>query len=185
MCHVINAEPAARLLIMNSSWEVNTNLQPFDLQVVKDEVEKGNNTKRTKLLWSAYIEAAKDHDLEHYKIVLMEHDKAIQDDADAKALAAQEKEEKKAAKEAAKEANKGKGKRKSAAAVTEGNDAEMEDAPEADEAPKKKTNKRKADGEGDNEKVCSTVGLPFQKLMMLTGREDSQNDQAQAQQQDS
>lgn len=114
-----------------SAWIPNTDLSELDINACKDVSEKG----KSKQLIKAYEVASENHDLQHFKTVLMEHEMALQKD-----------EEEKAAKLAEKAAAKDKKKRKSEAKIEE--DVEMEDV---DEAPKKSSKKRKKDPESDDE----------------------------------
>lgn len=112
---------------------------------MKAEVEKGNNQKKSKALWEAYTIAAEGHDLQWFKEMLEAHEQALAVDAEEKAAAETKKQEK-----------KDKAKRKSTAAE-ESEDVEMEDAGEEGKTPggKKKTSKkRKAESDGEPEKVC-------------------------------
>lgn len=126
---------------------------PFDLDEVKKDVESGNQPKKTKALLLAYETAAEGHDLEYFKKMLDQHDKATQEEQTKFEQAQLEKETKKKVK--AEKASK----RKSTAAE-ESDDVEMGDAgdvvaPSAKKA--KATKKRKKDDEsdGENDKVCS------------------------------
>ena len=100
-----------------SAWMPNTDLTPISSDECKDVVEKG----KSKLLQEAYGIAAQDHDLDHYKKMLAEHQEAMQEDLDRKA----DKEAKKAEKE-------GKKRRKSEVAADEMDiDEEEEGAPKS------------------------------------------------------
>lgn len=132
----------------DSAWQINTELQPFDIEEVKKEVEEGNNTKKTKALWEAYEIAAEEHDLGWFKDMLNKHDQALQEEMEKVAIDEQEKAAKKE-----KKAEKA-GKRKSTAAVDDSDDVDMEDAPEDGSASAKKakpSKKRKKDAESDGE----------------------------------
>jgi hypothetical protein len=132
---------------LKSFWQPNVDLLPFDLDVVKKEVESGNSTKKNKLLWEAYRIAAEGHDLSYFKDLLVNHNQALQEDDLVKEAKHAEKAEK-----AAKKASK----RKSTAAV-EDEDVEMGDADDTVAASAKKAKpskkRKKEDSEGDDEKV--------------------------------
>lgn len=140
---------------------MNTHLQSIDIDEIKKEVESGNSQKKTKALWSAYEVAAEGHDLQYFKDLLVNHEQALQADAEEKAA----KQEKKA-------------KRKSTAAE-EVEDVEMEDADENVEAStkKKQSKKRKKDVEsdGETEKVCIFLELTLSQLIGLIACEDSED----------
>jgi hypothetical protein len=131
------------------AWQVNTELQPFDLETVKQEVEAGNTKKLKKPLWEAYEIAAEGHDLDYFKDILSKHEKAMQEDAEEKAAA-----------EAKKQAKKEKATKRKSTAADESDDVEMEDVGEDGEgaAKKKPSKKRKkdADSDGETEKPAKT-----------------------------
>ncbi|KAF2707779.1 hypothetical protein K504DRAFT_383308 [Pleomassaria siparia CBS 279.74] len=138
------------------AWQVNTELQPFDLDEVKKEVAAGNTTKKSKALWQAYEIAAKGHDLDYFKAMLNDHDKALQDELEKMAVESEEevKPEKKT------------GKRKSIAAE-ESDDIDMEDvdgdaAPSAKKAKASKKRKKDAESDGEQEKAC----LSFRTILL-------------------
>lgn len=113
-------------------------------------VEKDEQGKKAKNLWEAWKVAAEGHDLEYFKQLLMDHEKAMAEDAEERAAKEAEKAEK-----AAKKA-----KRKSKGGEEE--DMEMEDAAgSSDSTSKKSAKKRKkdADAEADGEKVCFPLFL--------------------------
>lgn len=106
-----------------SAWQVNTELRPLTVEDVKKTlVDFEKKPIQPKVLWAAYQEAAKGHDLDYYKNMLVEHEQSY---------AALQQAEEDAAAEAEAEANK---------AVDE--DVEMVDADA--EPKKKKAIKRKA-----------------------------------------
>ena len=145
--------PLQLMLILNfrSAWQVNTDLQPLDMDEIKKEVADNNQGKKTKALWEAYRVAADEHDLQWFKDMLVEHEKALVKDM-----------EEKAADDVKKQSKKDKTRRKSNA-VDEADDVdmEMEDTGEEGDAPLKKakaTKKRKKDidSDGETEKVTQT-----------------------------
>jgi hypothetical protein len=129
-----------------SAWQVNTDLQPFDIEVVKNEVENGNQQKKTKALWEAYQIAAEGRDLAYFKEVLENHEKALQVDAEEQEVVAAKKQEK-----------KDKAKRKSTTNADDDMDMEDVDDEGAASAKKAKPSKKRKKGDesdGEPEKVC-------------------------------
>jgi hypothetical protein len=121
-----------------SAWIPNTDLTPFDPAEVKDFSEKG----KTKSLIGAYHVAAEAHPLSYFKDMLLDHQKAMQEDQELREQ-----------REAAKAAKAGKKKRKSDAAD---NDVDMEDANADEEVETKKSSKKRKkdiESEADEEKV--------------------------------
>jgi hypothetical protein len=145
--------PLPLMLILNfrSAWQVNTDLQPLDMDEIKKEVADNKQGKKTKALWEAYRVAADEHDLQWFKDMLAEHEKALVKDM-----------EEKAADEAKKQSKKDKTRRKNNAVDEDDDvDMEMEDTGEEGDAPLKKakvTKKRKkdVDSDGETEKVMQT-----------------------------
>ncbi|KAF2806825.1 uncharacterized protein BDZ99DRAFT_86153 [Mytilinidion resinicola] len=150
------------------SWQVNTDLQPIDMDDLKKEVEDNNQGKKTKALWEAYQVAAEEHDLAWFKHMLAEHEKATLAES-----AAFEEQAEKAATTKKEKKEKG-GRRKSAPVVDE--DVEMEDGAEGEAAPKKAkaTKKRKKDAESDaeGEKPAKTPKTKL-KLTNKTPKDES------------
>jgi hypothetical protein len=136
-----------------SAWIPNTDLSPLDPEQCKDVSEKG----KQKQLIAAYKVAAEGHDLQYFKNLLADHQRAIQQEAEEREAAAAEKAALKAQKEAAKEAAKEekKKKRKSVAAETE--DVEMADAEEGDKKAKTKKRKKDAGSDVEDEKVGKEI----------------------------
>jgi len=133
--------------LSSSAWQVNTDIEPLDVENVREVVERGEQGKKTKALWSAYEVAAEQNPLQHFKDILMDHQKAV--------VQEQEKADEAAARKAEKAAKKEK--RKSKDAVDD-EDVEMEDAVDVAAAKKPKSKKRKkeaTDEEDEPEKVCS------------------------------
>ncbi|KAF2662820.1 hypothetical protein K491DRAFT_3413 [Lophiostoma macrostomum CBS 122681] len=124
------------------AWQVNTELQPFDLETVKQEVQAGNTKKLKKSLWYAYQIAAEGNDLDYFKGVLNQHEKELQDWAEEKAAA-----------EAKKQEKKEKATKRKSTAAEDSEDVEMEDVGEDGEGATKKkaSKKRKKDAESDGE----------------------------------
>ena len=130
---------------------MNTDLQPLDVEEVRKEVEADKQGKKSKALWEAYKIAAEGHDLQWFKSMLEDHEKALQADVEEKLAA-----------EAKKQEKKEKGKRKSVPAATEEpDDVEMDDAPEEEEDTTKKAKgskkrKKSDESEGESEKAGCT-----------------------------
>ena len=123
------------------AWMPNTELTPLDPddESVKAPPEKG----KSKMLLAAYTKAAEANDLQHFKTMLVEHQKALQQDIeDREALAAE--------KAAAKKSKKS---RKSSDAVVE--DADEMDVDDDEAAEKPKSKKRKKADDSDNEEKVS------------------------------
>lgn len=126
---------------LHSAWMVNTaltRLEPSECE--GEDVEK---KKLTAALRDAYRIASEGHDLDHFKGVLREHEKELQQYEDEQ----REKAEKKAA-EAAEKAEKkaNKAQRKSKA----GDDADANE-----EGKQSKKRKKEADSDGDGPKVSA------------------------------
>ena len=118
---------------MASAWIPNTELTPLDVEAAKEPSEKG----KSKLLLAAYEKAAENQPLQHYKDMLADHQKALQEDIEAQA----ERE--------AKKANKAKRKSTDAtAAVDDGDEMDIDEAPSA-EKPKSKKRKKDVDSDGE------------------------------------
>lgn len=128
-----------------SAWLPNTELTKLDVEECKDVSEKG----KSKSLIQAYHVAAEGHNLAHFKTMLLDHQKAMQED--------QERREAREAAKAGKADRADKKKRKSEAAE-EDEDVDMEDAEEEGKPQPKKTSKKRkkeAESDGEEEKVCS------------------------------
>lgn len=139
------------LTFFASAWLPNTELTKLDPEECKDFPEKG----KTKSLIQAYHVAAEEHDLEYFKTMLLDHQKAIQED-----------QERREAREAAKveKAERAEKKKRKSEAAEEDEDADMEDAEEEGKSgPKKSSKKRKKgiESDGDDEKVCSVTENGF------------------------
>lgn len=131
--------------LSTSAWLPNTELTKLDPEECKDFPEKG----KTKSLIQAYHVAAEGHDLEYFKAMLLDHQKAMQED-----------QERREAREAAKaeKAERAEKKKRKSETAEEDEDVDMEDAEEeAKPEPKKPSKKRKkeAESEVDDEKVCA------------------------------
>jgi hypothetical protein len=128
-------------------------------------------------LIQAYHVAAEGHDLEYFKTMLLDHQKALQED--------QERREAREAAKAEKAERVDKKKRKSVAAEDD-EDVDMEDAEQEGKVePKKSSKKRKkeVESDGDDEKVCfgSQIWLISPLTFLAVAGENSQNcDQIEA-----
>ncbi|KAH8701055.1 hypothetical protein BGW36DRAFT_357686 [Talaromyces proteolyticus] len=143
------------------AWIPNTDLTPLDPESCKEVNEKG----KQKQLIAAYQVAAANHDLNYFKSLLADHQRAVQQELDEREAAAAEKAALKAQKEAAKEEKKKK--RKSVAAE---NDVEMGDAEDGKKA--KATKKRKKDVESDGEvEKSNKTPKTTAKLKLTTPRD--------------
>ncbi|PGG97023.1 hypothetical protein GX51_07522 [Blastomyces parvus] len=114
------------------AWIPNTDLTPLDPESCKDVNEKG----KTKGLVEAYRVAAENHDLQYFKDMLADHQRALEQD--------QEEREARAAAKAAKQEKK---KRKSMDVA----DDQEEEAADTGAEKRKSTKKRKKDVETDAE----------------------------------
>ncbi|CRG92147.1 hypothetical protein PISL3812_09203 [Talaromyces islandicus] len=121
------------------AWIPNTDLTSLDPESCKNVSEKG----KQKQLIAAYKVAAEGHDLQHFKNLLADHQRAVQQEFMDREAAAAEKAALKAQKEAVKEEKKKK--RKSSAAEADG-EADADGSKKA-----KATKKRKKDTESDAE----------------------------------
>jgi len=127
-----------------SQWMPNTDLTALDPQACKGFPDKG----KTKSLVAAYEIAGEQHDLAYFKEMLVDHQRAMQEDAELRAQREAKKQKK--------------GKRKSTDATEDGEDLDMEDAEEmkagddgGDPKPKSKKRKKSLDSDGETEKVRS------------------------------
>ncbi|KAF7116265.1 hypothetical protein CNMCM5793_004341 [Aspergillus hiratsukae] len=128
------------------AWIPNTDLTPLDPASCKDVPEKG----KSKLLLAAYAVAAEGHDLQYFKDLLADHQRALQQELE-------EQEAQQAAKDAAKaEREAKKNKRKSMDIVDDLEDIDMEDADEPKKAKTSKKRKKDAETDGEAEKPAKT-----------------------------
>lgn len=123
-----------------SAWIPNTELNPLDS--ASDEVKNPPEKGKSKTLLAAYAIAAEANELEAFKTMLLDYEKAIQKD-----MALQEE-------KSAKKANKAKRStaRKSSDAKVEDDDMDIDDETAA-EKPKSKKRKKVADESDPDEKV--------------------------------
>ena len=128
-----------------SAWIPNTDLTPLKVEDVQNFSEKS----KTKSLILAYQKAAEQQDLAHFKDLLVEHQKALQEDFETREAKAQAAEAKKAKK--AEKGSKSKSK-----ATAEDEDEEMEDVGSDEPVTKPKSSKKRKkadDSDGETEKV--------------------------------
>ncbi|KAL9108872.1 MAG: hypothetical protein Q9227_006403 [Pyrenula ochraceoflavens] len=125
------------------AWIPNTELSPLDPDHCREVAEKGEKGK-TKALLAAYKVASEGHELQHFKDMLSDHQKAMQEDL-----------ERKEAKEAEKAAREEKKKKRKSTATE---DVEMEDADGDGATPKAKGSKKRknADSDIESEKPAKT-----------------------------
>lgn len=130
-------------------------MTPLDFSVCAEAQTKG----KKKDLQDAYAIAAGKHDLDYYKNLLREHERAREEEMEEQAAVQAEKEAKLAKK----------GKRKSSVAVEPEEDVDMESPKETPSTAKKGTKKRKAnEAETENEKVGFYL---FDVVPSLTSKE--------------
>ncbi|KAL8695118.1 MAG: hypothetical protein Q9224_003447 [Gallowayella concinna] len=134
-----------------SAWMPNTDLTPLDTSTIDPTDTKG----KSKFLASAYAKASEDNDLQHFKDMLADHQKAVEEEQEAQA----ERDAKKAAKT----------KRKSVdASATPADDADEMDVDEEEEEPKPKSKKRKKEAESDAEEKPAKTPKTGTKLKLST-----------------
>ncbi|KAL2824465.1 hypothetical protein BDW59DRAFT_85208 [Aspergillus cavernicola] len=141
------------------AWIPNTDLTPLDPESCKEVSEKG----KSKSLIAAYGVAAEGHDLAHFKDLLTDHERAIQQEEE-------EREAQAAAKAAAKsERDAKKNKRKS---MDVHDDVDMEDADEEPKQPKS-SKKRKKDTEAEGDAKPAKTPKTATKLKLTTPKTPS------------
>ncbi|WEW58451.1 hypothetical protein PRK78_003919 [Emydomyces testavorans] len=119
------------------AWIPNTELSPLNPEDCKNASEKS----KTKGLFAAYQVAAEGHDLQYFKDMLADHQRALQEDEQTREAQAKAKQDKK--------------KRKSADVVEEPEDEEM--AVDGAEKPKSaKKRKKDVESEGESDKPVKT-----------------------------
>lgn len=126
--------------VRSSAWMPNTDLTPLDPASIDTTDTKG----KSKPLVAAYVKASEDNDLQHYKDLLEDHQKAV------------EEEQKAQVEQDAKRSTKPKRKSVGATAAAAAADDEDEmDVDEEEAAPKPKSKKRKKEAESDGEEKVS------------------------------
>ncbi|KAL4888656.1 hypothetical protein BDV59DRAFT_196274 [Aspergillus ambiguus] len=126
------------------AWIPNTDLTPIDAAACKDVSQKNKG----KLLLSAYAVAAEGHDLQHFKELLADHQRALEQEEE-------EREAQAAAKAAAKAEKDAKKNKRKSMDVADDEDVDMEDADTAKKSKSSKKRKKDAEAEGD-EKPAKT-----------------------------
>ena len=125
-----------------SAWMPNTDLTPLDTAAIDPADTKG----KSKPLAAAYAKASEENDLQHFKDMLADHQKAVKEEQEAQA----ERDAKKSTK----------AKRKSVdASATPADDADEMDVDEEEEVAKPKSKKRKKEAESDGEEKVIVLGL--------------------------
>ncbi|KAL8714867.1 MAG: hypothetical protein Q9220_001380 [cf. Caloplaca sp. 1 TL-2023] len=120
------------------AWMPNTDLNPLDTAAIDPDDTKG----KSKPLAAAYTKASEENDLQHFKDMLADHQKAVKEEQEAQA----ERDAKKASK----------AKRKSVdVSAAAADDADEMDLDDDDEAEKPKSKKRKKEAESDAEEKVS------------------------------
>ncbi|KAL8781588.1 MAG: hypothetical protein Q9213_005938 [Squamulea squamosa] len=137
--------------IMFFAWMPNTDLSPLDTAAIDPTDTKG----KSKPLAAAYAKASEENDLQHYKDMLADHQKAVEEEQ----LAQAERDAKKSAK----------AKRKSAdVSATPADDDDEMDVDEEEEEPKPKSKKRKKEAESDEEEKPAKTPKTATKLKLST-----------------
>ena len=137
----IPAFDLARLILSHySAWIPNTELTPLD--PASEDVLNPSEKGKSKTLLAAYAKAAEANELEAFKTMLLEHEKAIQED-----LALQEERSAKKAEKAKRAAA-----RKAPEAKAEDDDMDVDEEPSLVKAKSKKRKKATEDSDAD-EKV--------------------------------
>ncbi|KAL8970262.1 MAG: hypothetical protein Q9197_003899 [Variospora fuerteventurae] len=133
------------------AWMPNTDLTPLDPASVDTDDTKG----KSKPLVAAFVKASEDNDLQHFKDMLADHQKAVKEEQEAQA----ERDAKKSAK----------GKRKSVDTSAAAADDEDEmDIDEDEEEPKPKSKKRKKEADSDGEEKPAKTPKTGTKLKLST-----------------
>lgn len=132
----------------------NTDLKPLNPEDCKDVPEKG----KSKSLLAAYAIAAENHNLQYFKDLLLEHEKALQlenEEREAKAAAKAEKESRK--------------KKRKSMDVVDDEDVDMEDVDDRGKTPKssKKRRKSAADTDVESEKVSIAPRMPREERLTV------------------
>ncbi|KAL8947166.1 MAG: hypothetical protein Q9222_006518 [Ikaeria aurantiellina] len=122
------------------AWMPNTDLSPLDTATIDPDDTKG----KSKPLAAAYTKASEENDLQHFKDMLADHQKAVKEEQEAQA----ERDAKKASK----------AKRKSVdASAAAADDADEMDVDEEEEEAKPKTKKRKKEADSDGEEKVNIL----------------------------
>lgn len=150
--------------ISGSAWMPNTDLTPLDPASIDTDDTKG----KSKPLVAAYAKASEDNDLQHFKDMLADHQKAVKEEQEAQA----ERDAKKSAK----------GKRKSVDTAAAADDEDEMDIDEDEEEPKPKSKKRKKEADSDGEEKVSShsTSLRIQLTHFTACKNPENRDEAQA-----
>ncbi|KAL5362615.1 hypothetical protein BJX96DRAFT_154248 [Aspergillus floccosus] len=125
------------------AWIPNTDLTPIDAAACKEVSPKNKG----KLLLAAYAVAAEGHDLQYFKELLADHQRALEQEEE-------EREAQAAAKAAAKAEKDAKKNKRKSMEIADDEDVDMEDADTAKKS--KSSKKRKKDAEDEDEKPAKT-----------------------------
>ncbi|KAB8237984.1 PWWP domain protein [Aspergillus alliaceus] len=150
------------------AWIPNTDLTPLDPATCKEVSEKG----KSKLLLAAYAVAADGHDLKHFKSLLADHQRAMEQEEE-------EREAQAAAKAAAKAEKDAKKNKRKSMEVIDDEDVDMEDADEEAKKPKS-SKKRKKDTEADAEEKPAKTPKTGTKLKLTTPKTPASEKRAPA-----
>ncbi|OGM51113.1 PWWP domain protein [Aspergillus bombycis] len=150
------------------AWIPNTDLTPLEPAICKEVSEKG----KSKLLLAAYSVAADGHDLEHFKSLLADHQRAIEQEEE-------EREAQAAAKAAAKVEKDAKKNKRKSMEIVDDEDIDMEDADEEAKKPKS-SKKRKKDAEADAEEKPAKTPKTGTKLKLTTPKTPASEKKAPA-----
>lgn len=152
---------------VSSAYIHNADLTPLDFSVCAEAQTKG----KKKDLQDAYAIAAGQHDIDYYKNLLKEHERAREEELEEQAAIQAEKETKSAKK----------GKRKSSVVAEPDEDTAMESVNETPANGKNGTKRRKKVNETDVEDEKVGFMLPaYLEIIKLTRYPDSQNRQTHA-----
>ncbi|KAE8419786.1 hypothetical protein BDV36DRAFT_127625 [Aspergillus pseudocaelatus] len=150
------------------AWIPNTDLTPLEPAACKEVSEKG----KSKLLLAAYSVAADGHDLQHFKTLLADHQRAIEQEEE-------EREAEAAAKAAAKAEKDAKKNKRKSMEIVDDEDIDMEDADEEAKKPKS-SKKRKKDAEADTEEKPAKTPKTGTKLKLTTPKTPASEKKAPA-----
>ncbi|KAL8672175.1 MAG: hypothetical protein Q9168_003339 [Polycauliona sp. 1 TL-2023] len=141
------------------AWMPNTALNPLETAAIDPADTKG----KSKPLIAAYVKASEENDLQHYKDMLADHQKAVEEEQEAQKEAQTERDTKKSTK-----STKSKRKSVDASATPAGDDGDEMDVDEEEEEPKPKSKKRKKEVESDAEEKPAKTPKTATKLKLST-----------------
>ncbi|KAE8383040.1 hypothetical protein BDV26DRAFT_180109 [Aspergillus bertholletiae] len=150
------------------AWIPNTDLTSLEPAACKEVSEKG----KSKLLLAAYAVAADGHDLQHFKTLLADHQRAIEQEEE-------ERETQAAAKAAAKAEKEAKKNKRKSMEIVDDEDIDMEDADD-DSKKTKSSKKRKKDAEADAEEKPAKTPKTGTKLKLTTPKTPASEKKAPA-----